>query len=133
MVELDVSMLEQMGGKAVEQGADAGWWRSDVDVVQKGHDALSGKEVCLESPQSEVQSQREQGWHEWVALFAALCLGDGMGLAMVVCPEVGRRLAVEQTRERQCCLCMWCVGTVGQSSEHCSAADMVVCSDAVDR
>ena len=68
--------------------ADTGWLYQCADVVQESKKVLPRSEVLLYSLQGGSLTQREQGWHERVALFSAFGLSDSVCFAGCIMPHV---------------------------------------------
>ena len=92
--------------------------------------SLPRSELLLYSLQGGSPTQREQGWHERVALFSAFGLSDGVCFAGCIMPHVLGGFGVEKPDEWQ--------ALVGirhgvEASQHTVSGDGVVCPDAIDR
>ena len=110
--------------------ADTGWLYQCADVVQESKKVLPRSEVLLYSLQGGSLTQREQGWHERVALFSAFGLSDGVCFAGCITPHILGGFGVEKPDEGQ--------ALVGirhgvEASQHTVSGDGVVCPDAIDR
>ena len=86
-MELDIGRSTEMLFQKVVDWADTGW--------------LPRSELLLYSLQGGSLTQREQGWHERVALFSAFGLSDGVCFAGCITPHVLGGFGVEKPDEWQ--------------------------------
>ena len=98
-LELDTSAARHNFRRDVVRSAGAVRAGNDEDVIQKRDDKVVRVQALLDFVQGLVLTQTVQVRHQWVALFAAFGLVDGVRDASIIRPVVFGRTTVELADE----------------------------------
>ena len=130
LMQADACPVPECGRESVVKRADTIRRSDDICIVEEREHSFPVLKLAVEVAERLVLRQRVQRGHQWIALSAALSLGDVVSTFIIVIPRVRAGVGVELARE----------GEEGlelrpriQRGQHGASGDMIEGADRINR